>query len=861
MSHLLFAPTVTLLAHKRLTDLVLLLERKSEFEQRSNQTTGFNRVLRTDVDRRVEALARGALAILGGGPDANLPSRLILGQPDAASGLPRIGQYALLGSSALHFPEMVDYFGPNQGWMLDVLRRSSPDPDLSRVVTVSTDLPFLIAAKALPKTTDDIEQAKIRAFAMGMLCAVAGEVIVSPLLRGLHGRRSQGRWSRHDPADLVRVVDARLARDLLGGVPDTDAWDALWPTAEEIPTSLLEGFVEALEELYGINHDHRPKGFGVFESRFTSGPNLDVPRLRQAYTFYRFGLEQRQLGAGGWWGVLNAFWWPPLIALMLGLAIPTSRPLFQDDADVTQPPGEKAWFALTMIACASSFLTPLILAMVMWAKVPGEDGPFIEALILGIIRALLIGLGIGGLAADWSTDARWYGITPFLAVADVYAAFRAIIDSTRGLRGNALAFGLQTYPILSVLVTMGIVGLVRLTGEHRLALFLSLWFSLLLILLLAVGIPIAFLIRDNGGLAGMLLEGRDTLAASTALDDATVNRADLRALLRLFDDSTLWAPPGTMTPSLADLHFPSGPRPLIRIWWTGEGDVKVTHTGRSVTFIEGDTTHPPVNLPMTPFTAVDLAQDLQNGLAGIQTEVIDPDPQRYTLPFPITLDVRSEATDLGTSRDDAYLLRHTPRAPLSSRIGRAGASAIEREGLTVVPDATLAELDDSAVGLGGDLATLLALGAAPTLTNTPLRPDGIANAAPLDEVYQVFRRWNLDERRINEWRMLVLGDAASEKNGRPRDLDPANRQPASGTTYTSPFANDNAATAAETTARQLGWIPTFRAWYRIATDPRERVTNLGPADYNPRIRRTGGHTNQVTNNELSEALRYLLELP
>ena len=54
-----------------------------------------------------------------------------------------------------------------------------------------------------------------------------------------------------------------------------------------------------------------------------------------------------------------------------------------------------------------------------------------------------------------------------------------------------------------------------------------------------------------------------------------------------------------------------------------------------------------------------------------------------------------------------------------------------------------------------------------------------------DKVYQVFRNWNLDRRRVNEWRMLVAGGAVSEKDGHPEKWDPAMLKPPDPDTWTT----------------------------------------------------------------------------
>jgi hypothetical protein len=168
----------------------------------------------------------------------------------------------------------------------------------------------------------------------------------------------------------------------------------------------------------------------------------------------------------------------------------------------------------------------------------------------------------------------------------------------------------------------------------------------------------------------------------------------------------------------------------------------------------------------------------------------------------------------------------------------------------IVPVTTLGGAEGTALGTAADLAALLMMGAAPSLAEPAL-------AAPLHPVYQVFRQWNLDERRVNEWRMLVSGDAVSEKGGNPASHDPGMRPLSPG----DAFVPSPAAAVGETIANGLGWVRTFRAWARIAGDTQAATNGRNAESYSPTLRRADGTRTAATNQELTAAVRFLLDLP
>ena len=105
------------------------------------------------------------------------------------------------------------------------------------------------------------------------------------------------------------------------------------------------------------------------------------------------------------------------------------------------------------------------------------------------------------------------------------------------------------------------------------------------------------------------------------------------------------------------------------------------------------------------------------------------------------------------------------------------------------------------------------------------------------------RNWNLDRRRVNEWRMLIAGEAVNEKHGAADRRDPAMSAELTDS-YQSPIGDG------EPWARKLGWVNVLRRWMDVARRPTvdtQAATSLRPGD--------------PTNLQLSQGLAFLLDLP
>lgn len=157
------------------------------------------------------------------------------------------------------------------------------------------------------------------------------------------------------------------------------------------------------------------------------------------------------------------------------------------------------------------------------------------------------------------------------------------------------------------------------------------------------------------------------------------------------------------------------------------------------------------------------------------------------------------------------------------------------------PDATLGEgtslLDDAA-----DFGALLCMAAASHLLSDAERAPGVVGSAErLEKAYQVFRNWNLDHRRVNEWKMLVTGGAVSEKRGDPAGADPALPPLDGGWVLRTPRG--------EPVANDLGWLEAMRGWVDMARRPQQDAHATAPF-------RAGSPSNL----DLSRALAWLFDM-
>src|SRR5678815_3951677 len=111
-------------------------------------------VVRRDVDAQVLLLCERAIELLEGGPPAR-----------GGSGL---GKYVVLGGAAIDWLGYPSLLVRDGAWLPALVRRGSPDPNLSAVIAPAMQLALEAARRGVTGTNDPAALEKIRAFGMGM---------------------------------------------------------------------------------------------------------------------------------------------------------------------------------------------------------------------------------------------------------------------------------------------------------------------------------------------------------------------------------------------------------------------------------------------------------------------------------------------------------------------------------------------------------------------------------------------------------------------------------------------------------------------------------------------------------------------
>ncbi len=841
----LLGPPVLLLTHERLSDLVDQLERKVRARSFSSDAGGGTVTVRA-TERRVLALATAARDMLRGGVPVTL-------RPGPAL-RPSLGRFAVLGTTGF------DLAGLAQGrsgpaWRSTLLRTGGPDPDLSPVVTRAMQFALAVGQQGLSRTADPDQRARIRAYTLGMLSTAAGEVVTGPLRRDLQARRTRREPGPGDPSVEVGLARTHLLRLLLG--PGGDArWGSWAPTAAEVPPALLAGYAAAYTQVFGPDAN-RPHGFAAFEASLGEEGELTEERLRAAQETVAAGAAVADWSWPIWALVLSPAALAPAGGLLVARLLPSSGAFTTSGASIT----ERSVSELLSVTAGVASIAPFAWSMYLWSQVPEHTGLFVTALVLFLAR---MGLTVTTLLRAEDDDhplLRWLLLLGQFGT-DAFAGIKAGLAYRDGRRGDGFVMLLQLLPFATALLDLVLDTLLKLIDED------AVWW--IVIVLLTVGSLIGAVVLALRLQHSFTIDRLFTDALPPA-DSLGTGVGGLTALARVFDEATLWNDPAVAAPTLADARYPSGARPLVRLWSDDGVALAVAGHGDTVTFTRGDGSTVDVRLPPAGSTVAEVVTLLAGaGVAGLHVESTGATDPAYRLPWPATFadpgDLRptnaehdahaADVIPLGHDSEGAALLRHAPRVGWTTTVGVGGPAASTLAGFPLVPEVALGELDDTGVGLASDLAALLCMGAASHLSDAPLAVAPVPGQPlppdpALRRVHQVFRQWNLDTRRLGEWQMLVGGGAASEKGGAPADRDP--------TMIPTPVGYASPAPGGARVADSLGWVGAFRAWSRMAADLTADTNAPTSMPYTP-LPPGGAGAAAPTNRELSDAVRFLLDL-
>ena len=310
----------------------------------------------------------------------------------------------------------------------------------------------------------------------------------------------------------------------------------------------------------------------------------------------------------------------------------------------------------------------------------------------------------------------------------------------------------------------------------------------------------------------------------------------------LFDDSTLWHDPAVAAPGLADLRYPTGGRPLVKVWRAagsaraGDRPPAATSSGSATGPRPTDAADrarrpdrrrhrhaahrarrrrrpppadagPRYDLPW-PATVPDPADDRRPAARRTTTP-----PTTRSCPSPTT---RTSRTCCATSPDeDAGDPRTGRGGPSVGRSTGCAACPRRRSPTSTTPCSAPRPTSPCCSASGPRRGCARSPPVAPDPNLVPARrPPWPARSA---RSTRCSGDWNLDHRRVNEWRTIVAGGAAAEA------APPADAELADGARV----------------ADAMGWVPLWRAWLRVATDTQQ---DAGATTCRPTRRSSGPPT-------------------
>lgn len=840
---LLVSMSTTVLAHRRLVAITSALGAKVAAPAPAKVHS---------VERRVLAMAQAGLANLESGP-----------KPGVTAGIEgsAVGSYALLGSLGFELPAYASALLPGGGWVAENLRRGTGDRHLSHVAVPAVELPLKLAS--LSRSTSDPAKTAILAFSAGLLSSAAAGVVLSPQLADLYAQDTNADWSPDRRSRGSAALEHLLRQAVMGGSSGVTSMSSWLPAAADVPAGLWEQYVAAIEQTYGLPA-HRAHGFGSFEADFDEGYWINPRRLAAGYGILLDDVRATSWSAWPWWGLLAPILIAPSLSLIAARALPHSKAFFEG-GELT----ERSVFELLAASMGIGSVAPFVYSMMMWSKIEDHTEAFVTALLMFLARGALVGAALGTSDdVGQGSGVRWAGIFLPLAGADVYAGLRAALDSGRH-PGNSTVFALQTLPAITGLTTLGLAGLARAIGggdtdRDETKDDVAFWLLTLgssAVFLTAIGIPVAMALSNGGGWHSWFMRDRSGLPMLSAVAHAGVEPFAPTAAARVFARPSLWPALGASV-AIDQQNYPPGMRPLVRVWWEGDGDLTMKYDDSTVSTRLGgaDTV---IDL-IAPLNATAVAAQLQAGLPGLKAEVVGIDEPALDLATPKALadagdDAPFESADalrtafvrVPTKKGDAIVLRQAPRVDQAILAGWT--STATTPWIVFPADVTK---DDAGSGLmdAAELAALLVTAATPSMGTVTVNDARPALPEPaVREATQVFRRWNLDERRLDEWQSLITGHGATAPIADPlrSGQNMLVRQQATG------YAPQPAGRAV---AEAMGWLPLWRAWLTVASDTAADAGSNAIHAKTPTIAFPAGAPRKPKNRELTEGIMFLLDM-
>jgi hypothetical protein len=742
MIRLLQPPAIALMARQRLIQIRDSLRRK-RIAVAPNPLK--------PIEARVLFLAEQALAVTN-----VLPSVPIRDFPGAFSSAPAetTSKFFVMGALGPTMPAFSSLFADGQDWLYQTLRKGTRDDRREKVDAGTTRFALAVwkrARELINAETDETARAahldRAKAFFLGHLCHVAGEVVIGPGL-------ADAAW--HLPASVVptagsppavlpgftagtdrargravidATVDDAVRRKVISPTMITgDRWTNWLPTGSEVPPVLFQAFAEVATTTY----DASKAGWDDFETAFASLRSL--PGVSKDWIAEGFSTMRAIMGTRHdwnywtWAALLTPMAFPSLITVPAFSALPSGK-LITEDAHRGE---ERAWWeVLALQYGVSGCVIPLYVLIFNLSSYRGFSQ---EAWVALILAAVVLGFSIACFTmigdADASATTRWLmlGIPALLELLFAFVYILAIRGG--GGRYNRVLAGVFVMHILMSLFPLAYLAIKTIGEDLRAGGGAAFgWWALWAAIAFGLGVAAP---------AGILFAMG---AWGTSPDDTDAYLLE-RRYLRLFDDGVLVSDADVPAPTLAQLYYPTGHdgslpssrrRKLMTVWLAGgtlKCWVRVKGDRIEIKFLA---TEPPatdapeftVALPPSPVRLGDYATALgkireSGGGAGVLTVRIDiPERERGLLgEGPILADASEDNLadtqanrlaavvkwrELGTDADHGFAIHHASKAALGVQVtGRGPVTAVvandEADGATIALAGQTATADAPAAG-------------------------------------------------------------------------------------------------------------------------------------------------------------------
>ena len=650
-----------------------------------------------DLERQVRYLADRAFEMLSAHhPSVESPARLY------GPGLEdRVSKFSLLGALGPELPAYAALFAPGQAWLRDLLHKGTPDANREKVVAATSDFVLAFWRNVQPLVqqafSDEAERRNallaMQAYVLGHVCHVAADLVSSPYLDNLEFRFGDATRPALTRNAIVGALEVEVSNRLFqrGTRVRGNDWADWWPSPKQVPDAFYRAYRQAVEQSYP------PAGATPGGAEFNrqhvkdAPPALSETLLKDGFTSFRTQFE-----SGAAWDYvdwLGATWFmflPSLAALPLSAALPNGRYKL---SPADQKPGDydddKATYEIVALPFALNAVSALYYSIIGTTSYLGAESGVVFGwvstgvqLAAGIAYFASLGASAGSLAARWPL---LFGLP--LALQAAHALF-LLINGTRDPRRMQLAVSVLLPLGLSLLFIAlwygflhGGVGDRKIDGG-ALAWRIVVWFLILLGLWFGIAALLRFVFAPRIG---------DPAANPIA--------GNQHHHVRLFDDNSLFMMPRATSPTLADLYFPSGRRPLLRLWWEGADAPTVLADHDHIDFAFGAAGTVTIRAPLAPTKLSEFAGFLERNVrhpashaTGLKARIVfdaadELALEDYELPPGAVFsdhgdtqttqqahdDEAKKAVALGgADADDAYVLYHAPKVYQSVRFEKSG---------------------------------------------------------------------------------------------------------------------------------------------------------------------------------------------